>query len=241
MAAAFNCSIASDLHNTIRSLFYRRQRIGSLLLSFDEYIRTFVPPDARELFQQVARHTAAPHWNRRWELHMPSGYKVDATLKLYDAGDFAGGAYAPPMPREIRIQGDAPLEVVNRIYEWAERGGDVSREFGRVSSVFERLNVSLSRVAIRYYWPTILALLSESGKSANLDLVRELQDLKQPARLKPLPPGLSTACRLTAETIATTRLLPADVMEPDPSGSAELGIVTGQTYTEQFNTFCGIQ
>jgi hypothetical protein len=45
---------------------------------------------------------------------------------------------------------------------------------------------------------------------------------------------------LTAETIATTRLIPSDAAEPDSIGMTVLDIVSGQQYKEAFGTFWGM-
>jgi hypothetical protein len=238
MAAAFNTNTMNDLTTALRNLYYRRQRIGKLLLTFEEYIQTFVPYEARDIIRNAAPYTAATYRSHKWHLRLLSGDAVNATLAIHETSDHAGGAYAPPVMRHLVIQGDAPSEITERIYSWVERGGNPSRDFGRVLSVLNILNVNFSRVAIRYYWPTILALMSETGKMG--DTVQEGQDLKQPARLKPLPPGLSQACRLTAETIATTRLIPSDAAEPDSAGMTVLDIVSGQQYKEAFGTFWGM-
>jgi hypothetical protein len=236
MPNAFNNTTMNNLALAVRQLFYRRQMVGKFYLTFDEYIRTFVPAEARDAFRQATGWTYADQRQHKWDLLLPNGDKVNATLRLVET--ISNGEHAPPAPRHIAIQGDAPPEIVENIREWALRGGDPSRDFGRVIQVLNILNQNFSRVAIRYYWPTILAILSEGTNTK--DLVQEMQDLKMPARLKPLPPGLMQACRLAAETVSTTRLLPVDVEEPDAGGKAVIDIVCGQHYEETFGKFWGV-
>ena len=236
MAAAFNSSIMEKLNETIRVLYNRRRKVGPMHLTFDEYLDTFVPYEARDAFRAAAPWSYNSNRAHRWELHLGANEVINATIELRD---HYAHKNPPPMVRMPMIQGDAPSEVVDRIKHWAALGGDASREFGRVMKVLELLNMSHSRVAIRYYWPTILALCSECHVNSVKELVTEMQDLRMPARLKPLPQGLSQACRLAAETISTARLIPADI-EEDVSGEVVIGIVTGQRYDEPFSEFWGV-
>ena len=237
MAAAFNNNIMSHLQTTVRSLYNRRRKVGKLVLTYDEYLNTFVPKEMRGTFQEVASWMVPDHRVHRWELttHGTATGVIKASLQM---GMPNASRSPPPVTRQIYMQGDAPPDVTERIYHWAEHGGDASRDFARVSKVLDILNNTMSRVAIRYYWPTILAICSE-GPSVTKDLIHELQDLRTPAKLKPLPPGLQQACRLAAETISTVRLLPADV--EDVEGEVIIDIVAGQTYAEMgIGTFYGL-
>ena len=235
MPNAFNNATINNMQGHVRQLYYRRKKIGRLTFTFEEYIKTFVPQEARDTFRDAAPWAYASTRTHRWGLHTISG-KLNATLELREDGR-NGQTYAPPVPRHIMIQKDAPTELVQRIHNWAELGGDVSREFGRVMKVLELLNASHSRVAIRYFWPTILAICSEGNNTK--DIVKDLQDMRMPVRLKPLPPGLLIACRQTAETIASAKLIPADIAD-DESGEVVIDIVAGQQYEEPFSTYWGL-
>ena len=230
MADAFNASIINSLQHTIRQLYLRRMRVGKLSLTSEEYIHTFVPSPAREIFRDIAPWEINARRSSAWNLPLAEG-RINATLQINQ------GKHALPLPLYPDIQADAPNEVVQRIMDWAMKGGDASREFGRVNAVLEKLNTSYSRVTMRYYWPTILALLSESNSTKQL--VPELQDLRAPANPKPLPHGLLQACRQTAETISSVRLLPPDTSEEDP-GEVSINIMTGQEYKEPFGRFFGL-
>jgi hypothetical protein len=233
MPNAFSNTIIGHMQGNIRTLYHRRKKVGRIHLTHEEYLQTFVPAEVRDAFWEARLHSYHACRSHRWTLHLSSDQKIEATLELHEPH----ATKAPPMVQMPQIQGDAPQEIVDRIHEWAARGGDASREFGRVMKVLEILNAGFSRVAIRYYWPTILAICSESTHTK--DIVQELQDMRQPARLKPLPPGLSTACRLTAETISTARLIPADIEEEEGMEST-IDIVVGQSYNEQFSAFWGL-
>jgi hypothetical protein len=231
MPNAFNNTTMNNLQGSIRSLFYRRQKVGKLHLTNDEYLHTFVPREARAAVREAAPWMCHDGRRHRFDL-----YGVKAAMELRVPHEKPDG-HPMPVMRLLMIQGDAPKDVVDKIQHWTERGGDYSRDFGRVVKVLEMLNTTQSRVAIRYYWPTILALCSEGHNTK--ELVTELQEMRQPARLKPLPAGLQAACRLTAETIATARLIPADA-EEDEGGEVVIDIITGQQYNEPFSSFYGL-
>ena len=235
MTAAFNNDLITRLQSNIRMLYYRRKQVGKLMLTNEEFIQTFVPYEARELFRDITPLLAIDKMGHKWELRRPGQVHPDGVL---NATLYLDSEMPVPVPRDLRIQRDAPEEVLNRIYHWADHGGDTSRDFGRVGKVLTKLNENFSRVAIRYYWPTILAICSESDQTRHL--VQELQDMRQPVKLKPLPHGLPLACRQAAETISTARLIPTDVKEEgSPAGHVTIGITECQYYTEAFGEFYG--
>jgi len=234
MTAAFNNTTSNHICDNIRTLYTRRKKVGKMVLTNEEYIKTFIPYEWREHVRDITPLLAVDKPTHKWELRVRDS-ALNATLHMR-------GLYPAPALRDVRIQSDAPEEIVTRIHQWTEHGGDVSRDFGRVTKVFTLLNEKFSRVAIRYYWPTILALCSESNKTKHL--VQEMQEMRQPVKLKPLPQGLPLACRQTAETIATARLIPSDIDNQEElavtlEGSVTIGIVEGQYYTESFGTFYG--
>ena len=245
MPNAFNNVTMNSLNNNIRALYYRRKKVGKLYLTFNEYLNTFVPREVRGVFQEIAPWLDTSRGNHRWELFNPTPTleapyegateKIQCTMQMHVHHN---KPMPPPIVRMPTIQADAPKEVTERIYTWATHGGDVSREFGRVAKVLEILNASYSRTAIRYYWPTILAICSESN--ATKELVQEMQELRTPAKLKPLLPGLPQACRLTAETIATARLIPADIEEVEGE-EITIDTVSGQTYKETVRDVLGVR
>jgi hypothetical protein len=226
---AFNTETADKIANNIRALYQRRAAVGDLFFTDEEYLQMFVPAQMRDLFREVA----------------PLAVKITSRVRInlsqlgaHQAVIMFWGDNVPLMPRGFAIQPDAPKELVQRFHEWIENGGDVSRDFGRVMTVFRELNVNHSRVSMRYYWPMILALCSESD--ATKPVVKELQELRTPTALKPLLPGLSKALRQTAATVATARLLPTDIETSYPSTGVTISVVNGQEYKEDFGTFMGL-
>ena len=231
MTHAFNSTTYSQLQSNITALYHRRTRIGKLELTFEEYIQTFVPSEARQLFRDITSYVTSNVTSQHFTLYI-SGSPISSRVL------FRGGGKTPPFPRNMTIQPDAPNEIVDRIHSWYEHGGDASRDFGRVSKLLTFFNENFSRVAIRYYWPTILAICSEGEGTKHL--VQELQELRTPVKLKPLPPGVAKACRQAAETIATTRLIPTDVEDSTEIGEATISIISGQQYDEEFDSFFGL-
>jgi hypothetical protein len=222
---AFNQSVHATLQQNIRELWGRRLRIGRLNLSHDEYINTFVPVEARELFCGVSRYVMSkPAWH---DLNWPA---ADGTrLKLNLLLDSKPGRPAPPYMHEHVVQPDAPQEVVDRINSWLKTGGDAHRDFARVGKLLEKLNETCSKNTIRYYWPTIIPICAASTHTKVY--AEELQALKPPKNPTPLPRGLQQACRLTAETITTVGLIPTDVPNQD-FGECSIQVQAGQRYEE---------
>ena len=90
---------------------------------------------------------------------------------------------------------------------------------------------------MRYYWPSIIAICSEDERTKAF--AQELQELKTPTSPKPLPRGLLLACKATSETIATTKLIPADAQHV--TGEVTLEVATGRSYWElDLGTFTGL-
>jgi hypothetical protein len=82
---------------------------------------------------------------------------------------------------------------------------------------------------IRFYWPTIISICAQDENTKKF--AEELHALRTPASPKPLPRWLQQACRLTAETIATTMLIAEEVTEPPP-GEVNLTAARMQQYNE---------
>ena len=231
---AFNTTIMNQLYSNIHTLYSRRRMIARLEITPEEYIAAFVPEEARGLFRDITPWILHEKQTHRWELTI-DGTPLNATVVM--PLDSNKQAPLPPVPRNLALQPDAPEEVVERIHYWANRGGDTSREFGRVNKVLNMMNDGFSRNVIRYYWPTIIPLCGVHH--ATKGVAEELQELRVPARPKPLPSGLLKACRQTAETISAAQLIPTDV-EPTESGNIRIDIAQGQHYTEPFGTFYGV-
>jgi hypothetical protein len=201
---AFNYTTRNQIEQNIKAFYARRRVISRLFLTHDEYVDTFVPSEARQMFRDIAPYSGITAF---------ASAPIDLTQfghigvgKLYIRGD---RKFAPPLVRGHYLQGDAPAEVVARIKTWLENGGDVHGDFGRVLAVFNYLNEGYGKSALRHYWPTIMALCDNNEHTQSL--VSKLQVLKAPASMKPLPPGVIQACRKTASTIATAQLIPHDV------------------------------
>lgn len=222
---AFSYSTLTQLNQNIRTLWYRRQRVGKMHLTHEEYIDTFVPLEAREMFAGVARHVQSrPMWH---EMHWPvaDGTRLKLNILLESKLDRP----APPYLREHVVQPDAPQHVIDRINTWIVTGGDVHRDFARVAVLLTKLNESCSRNTIRYYWPTIIPICAEHQDTKRF--AEELAALKAPKNPAPLPRGLQQACRLTAETITTTLLIPAEAQDQG-FGEATIQVAPGQRYNE---------
>jgi hypothetical protein len=239
MTQAFNADTINQLYNNIRTLFNRRQAIAAMPLTHEEYLNVFVPANLRDAFRAVAG-TIDNKTFRNWKwLSSPNAHASGPVLgDEMLACSIKFNALAPPVPRVLEVQPDADPEILERIGAWIERGGDCSREFGRVNLVLASLNKEFSRVAIRYYWPTIIALCN--ADRSTLSLGKELQELRMPAKLKPLPRGLLTACRQTSETVAIAQLLPEKVEDQAEKSDISISIQTGQYYREPCGTFYGM-
>lgn len=229
--AAFSYSIRSQLNQNIYNLYQRRRAIAKLMLTHDEYIATFVPAPARQLFKEMQPYNGHTGY-ATGELDLTQfGHPGEA--RLFIRGDKKA---APPLVRGLELQPDAPPEVVERIKVWLENDGDVHRDFARVRRVLEYLCENYSRAALRHYWPTIMALCDNNEYTKGL--IQDLQVMRPPSALKPLPHGVAVACRKTASTISTAQLIPDGVTH---SEIEEVGIETvGNAYKEDgLGTFYG--
>lgn len=232
--SAFGNNYRFTIVNNIRGLYQRRLQLSRLALTYDEYINTFVPPEARQLFRSMAPYNGCTSYVRG-ELDL-NQFGHDANASLHIRSDHKH-KFAPPLVRGLELQPDAPPEVVERFKHWLENGGDVHRDFARVVVLFTRLSESYSRSAIRHYWPTIMALCD--GHEDTKHLIQELQVMKAPPAPKPLPPGWAAACRKTAATISTAQLIPAEV-EGREIDEVLIQVNSGQKYTEEgLGTFFG--
>lgn len=223
--SAFSYSNRYQIEQNLRALMTRRKELPGCELSFEEYIQTFVPATARQLFRDIAPHHGIRGYvNGRLRLE-PFGGDREATLHI-NTTKLAG----PPLVANLEPQPDAPPEVVERIRTWLENGGDVHRDFGRVLFVLNYLNENFSRAAMRHYWPTIMALCDAEPTQ---HLLAGLQANKVPATLKPLPAGMAALCRQTASTVATARLIPEiNTGEQKLPSEVTISSAQGQTYKE---------
>jgi hypothetical protein len=217
---AFSLAIMQHLQSNIRRLLYQRQKLAGLQLSNDEFVDTFVEAPHRQMFKDIAPLLVTSTSRRFVWASRTDTVHLAATT---------GGEAPLPMPKQIIVQPDAPHEVVERIDSWIANGGDVSRDFGRVLATLHYLNQSCSRSAMRYYWPTIMAICSVDP--ATQAIGNELQELRTLANPAPLPHGVIAACRKTAETVATAKLIPLECEYPANTG-VMLGVQQGMQYTE---------
>jgi hypothetical protein len=229
---AFGNNTVWAIRDNIRTLYTRRKKIGQLALTHEEYILTFVPSEARQLFRDISLYVDSQSHSHRFTL-TNLAKPTEATLYIRDTKE----KRQPPIGRTLELQPDAPKDVLDRIAYWAANGGDPSCEFGRVAKVFDLLNSKCSKKTMRYYWPTILSIMSE--REDTKIMAKDLQDLRMPAKPEPLPRELLEACKLTAETIAGAKLIPATIKEAEP-GEVMIEIKVGQTYIEPFAHFYGM-
>lgn len=235
--SAFGYNIAWQIRENIRTLYRRREALARLSLTYDEYIAVFVPAPARQMFRDITPYTGVGTGTGDYA-HGPIdlsqfGYPTMGTLII--RGDHKP---APPLMKRLEVQPDAPTDVVQRIRVWLENGGDAPGDFGRVLKVFDVLNEKYSRAAMRHYWPTIMALCDNND--ATKELIPDLQNMRAPAGLKPLPPGLIAACRRTAATISTAQLIPDDVASSEID-EVSIKAGSGHTYKEEgLGSFYGL-
>lgn len=216
---AFNYEKANQINSNIHTLFWRLKMVSKMTISHEEFLQLFVPAEDRDMYRSIAVRANVGGSVTRFQWG-------DTHLRL--RLNHQTGAFPPPVPRDMSLQGDAPEELLNRIRTWMVSGGDASRDFGRVRAVFTKLNETLSKAQVRFVWPTIMALCNVNDVLAPLAL--EMQDLKASGGA-PLPRGLLLACRKTAATISMTCLIPADIAEREP-GEVTIEAADGGGYTE---------
>lgn len=222
---AFKDSVLNRLRENIRELYLRRSRIGRLTLTHEEYLATFAPREARDLLAAAAPYVEKPNGGVTFWLRYDNGEQV----KLWMWRDTSPDRPAPPAVRQPTIQPDAPAEVLERFDTWLSRGGNISRDYGRVAATLYKLNeLCKSPSQIRFFWPSIMQICAEHETTRGIG--DGLQTLRSPQGLV-LPAGLQKACRLTTETLSTVALLDKDTPEA-PYGEVNITCTEGQKYEE---------
>lgn len=219
--SAFSYSASSQIKENIRALFYRVKELSKLPLSHEEFSSLFIPAEHRQMYRDMSmlarlgdHHSVTFRWG---------------TSKLYFHLLKRDGQCPLPAPQNMVVQHDAPTELVERITTFVNNGGDASGEYGRVHMLFNALNDKMTKGQIRFVWPSVLTLLAVNPILA--ETLKELQDVKVPAKQPELLPGLLAACRKAAATIATASLIPSDV-EPFDMGAGFVEVANGQQYNE---------
>jgi hypothetical protein len=233
--SAFSWGTVNQITQSIRQLYYRRRQVGRMELTHEEFLQLFVPATNRELFRMAA--PAADFTSNVWSrfvIESPVHGTITTSIWLRDVED----SFAPPRPRNPTIQPDAPEGLRAKFDSWIANGADSSRDFGRVQKVFQMLNEHCSKQTMRYYWPSIIAILSEDDNTKGF--AAELQQLKTPANPKPLPAGLLQACRKTAETISIVQLIDKNFQRSGMAPPIMMEVVAGQMYDEPIGKFHGL-
>ncbi|WP_454627691.1 hypothetical protein [Bradyrhizobium cenepequi] len=221
---AFKPMVVEQINKNIGLMFSRLKKVSTKTISHDDFINLFVPRDHRDAFREMA-------------ILADTGYGRSARYKW---GEFnlrfslndRPGKYPPPIPRRLIVQEDAPEDLIYAITEWSRNGGDASGDFGRVRKLFEVLNDKLSKSEMRFVWPSILAICgADETNVVAKQAAADLQQVRTPAGVVSLPPGLRAACRKTADTIAMVGLIPHDVQYPE-QGEVTIEAVNGSHYSE---------
>lgn len=200
--SAFGYGVANQIEQNIRALFLRVKAVSRTALTHEEFASLFIPAAQRDMYREMAT-LAHTHGSTRGE------FKWGRSKLIFRMIDCLGDKHALPIPRDMVLQCDAPPELVERISTWLVSGGDASGDFGRVLALFKFFNENLTKGQIRFVWPSILAIL---GASPVLDeTLKALQEIKVPMEPPQLPRGLLAICRKTAESVATSGLIAADV------------------------------
>jgi hypothetical protein len=218
---AFNYSASSQIKENIRTLYHRVKAVSTIPLTHEQFASLFIPAEHREMYREIA--TLA-----RTESACGTTFDWGST-RLWIQMNRHDGQNPLPIPRDVVLQHDAPHELVSDITSWVANGGDASGEFGRVHALFNILNDTMTKGQIRFVWPSILAILSVNPILS--ETLKELQEVKVPAKQPELPRGLLAACRKTAMVVATASLIPADV----PGFEVITGCIevsSGQNYDE---------
>lgn len=210
---AFSRYPTGAIETNIRTMYARLRSVSSKTITHADFVKLFVPPLQRELFERIAY--LAETGDARRATHKWGNIDLKFTLNERP------GALPPPIPRAMSLQADAPEELVNSITAWSQNGGDSSGDFGRVMKLFQTLNKELTRNQLRFVWPSIIPLCGANPDNETMcELAKDLQECRPPLASPGLPHGLLQACRRTAATISMASLIPADVSDP------ELGQVT---------------
>lgn len=200
---AFSAPQSTLINDVLRRQYVHVSDALRFQLTYDEFLCAFVPTDDREYYKRFAKEARL--------IYAPRDYPQETTTILSGATVKVlvhAGEGAPLIPRNISLQPDVNDALVSRLTSWVTNQlNDTSREFGRVRSVIDRLNMVCTTPAVmRYYWPAILMLIDDDAdlKARYADL----HDVQKPPRNGiSFHPMLRKAMRQAAATLTTAAIL----------------------------------
>lgn len=229
---AFSYTLTHQIEKNIRTMFGRLAIVTRKSISHESFLNLFVPAHQREMFRTMANLSETGTGRR-------ANYDWEGTgllFRIYQKVNLR----APPIPRLMFLQEDAPEDLVADITRWATTGGNASGDFGRVLALFKALNEDLTRSQMRHVWPSIVPICDADPTNHQLkEVAKEVQDMRPAAFPPALPHGLVQACRKTAATIAMTSLIPHDVEAPE-HGEVDITAVEGARYEERDLEYIGL-
>lgn len=221
--AAFNASTMYAINQNISTLYRRLKAVSTKKLTYDDFLNLFVAAEHRTMFKTIGPLLYTSYHNSALVVWPDN---TGLTFTLHDN-------QRVPMPRRLSMQPDVPPELVQSITDWIERGGNASREAGRVRVVVAQLNAMCTRQEMRYFWPSILPLLTfNESNSMCCEIAKQLADVKVPKNPPPISPGLRIALRKATETVAVMNLLPADIEDKAAGTEVTVTVAEGGTYEE---------
>jgi hypothetical protein len=182
--------------NAMRDNVVAHHRLDSL--TKEDFLQLFVRPDHRKLLDQVQEITGGvgsfSHFDTVWTA---SGEKLYLRFNFSRHVQYIMPAYSAkgPSPK-------APLELVQRVDDWAIRRLQIAKDFALVHAVLEAIdNWCDNKQQARFFFAGLLALVPD--KQAD-----QLRDNKVPREIPTLPPALRVACTESNKIISRAKLLP---------------------------------
>lgn len=200
-------AIYTKLTDRVGTLFERMKAAHEIAFTKQEVVELIYPVEQREIMLR------AGEW-------LETGYSYFPRSVTVECSDPAGLLYvsytndkgAPLPSKNCALQRDVPPELQARFDQWLSEYVEVSRAFGLVDKVFEKLWEKCDTPEqLRYMWPAVLTLCSVKEDERLKQFGEGLREFRPPRKMPFLSPEMREACRETAATVTAAALLPADI------------------------------
>lgn len=201
------------LYQEVRVMMARLTSRDRLILSYEEFLRAFVPRPLHECYMEVSQIAKRDRYANTFTLPwaQPQPTKAGGVFILEVQLHKLDGVKPPLIPDPVNYFGGDDPELHERITSWVTRRWEVGASFGRVKKLLNILDERCIHPAhVRYYWPPILTLAARNDAFSSL-----LHNMGTKAGSPPpLPPAVRELCRAAGATITAASLV--EEIAPDP-------------------------
>jgi hypothetical protein len=180
---------------------YERMKHSMFVEKFthDDYLQLFVPPSQRDMVVRAPMDAYVYGYMQAFQVALVDDGAF--TVTLHDAPP----CRAPLVPRGVRLLGDAPPELIARLFSWAGRRHNMAVQFAALSKLVDQLQ-PYSPKQVGHAVPGMMTVARAGGGDL---LAKEMEG--RPNVAPSLPAGLRFTCTAAATAIAVAQLLPEDL------------------------------